>query len=79
MVSLLILHGILSLLAIGRGWRIAPVALTALPWLLVPLEPLFPPLAFAGWILPFANLLIAAGVVSTLGLLYTAVAEPESA
>ena len=77
MASLLLIHGILTLLAVKRGWRLAPVVLTALPWLLVPIEPLLPPLAFAGWLLPFANLLVVAGVLSTLGLLYTAVAEPE--
>jgi hypothetical protein len=36
-------------------------------------------MSLAGWVLPFANLLVAVAGLSTLSLLYTAVADPEPA
>lgn len=79
MSSLLIIHGLLVLIAVKRGWRVAPFVLLALPRVFAEFGPAFPAFAFAGWVVPFTNLLVAVGVLSTLSLLYTAVADPEPA
>ena len=77
MTALLMIHGVLVLFAIKHGWRAAPLVLLALPWLLAQSEPLFPELEFAGWYVPFTNVLMLVGAASTSCLLYTAIAEPE--
>jgi hypothetical protein len=79
MTALLLIHVILALFAVRRGWRVAPFVLLALPRLFAELEPALPEFALAGWIVPFANLLLLIGGVSTCCLLYTAIAEPEPA
>ena len=77
MTALLMIHGVLALFAVRHGWRAAPLVLLALPWLFAQSEPILPELAFAGWYVPFANLLMLVGAGSTCCLLYTAIAEPE--
>jgi hypothetical protein len=79
MTAMLILHAMLAFYAFQRGWRLAPLLLAALPWLLLPLEARLSDLTIGGWWLPFSNLLISAGVFSTLALAYTAVVRPEPA
>lgn len=79
MTAMLILHAMLALYAFHRGWRLAPLLLTALPWLLLPLESALSNLTIGGWWLPFSNLLLCAGAFSTLALVYTAVVRPEPA
>jgi hypothetical protein len=76
--ALLVVHGLLVLIALTRGWRALPVFWAALPWALKVAAPLYAPISFAGWWLPVSNLLVFAGTVATLGLLYTAAAEPET-
>lgn len=77
--SMLVIHGVLAIFAVKRGWRAAPLALLALPWVLMGLAPALPPLIVAGWWLPYTNLLVGVGTVSTLALVYTALIEPEPA
>jgi hypothetical protein len=77
MTSLLLINGMLLLLAVKRGWRVAPFVLLALPLVLAELGPSFPALALAGWVLPFTNLLVVAAALCTCSLLYTAIADPE--
>lgn len=79
MLSLLVLDGLLALLAINRGWLLAPLCLAALPWSILPLESVLANVVLAGWWLPFSNLLICVGAFSTLSLFYTAICEPERA
>jgi hypothetical protein len=79
MTSLLLINALLLLLAVRRGWRVAPFVFLALPRVLVELEGSIPELAFAGWVLPFANLLVIVGALSTLCMAYTAIADPEPA
>lgn len=79
MSSLLLINGVLLLLAMRRGWRVAPFVLMVIPPLLAKLEPHAPELALAGWVLPFANLIVAIAGLCTCSLLYTAIADPERA
>ena len=77
MTALLLIHGVLLLFAVRRGWRAAPAFFVALPWVFLSLQSPLASLEFAGWLIPFANLLLGVGALSTLGLLYTAVVEAE--
>jgi len=79
MTSLLVINGLLLLLAVRRGWRLAPIVLLASPPVLAQLEASMPELALAGWVLPFANLMILVMASSTLGMIYTAISDPEPA
>ena len=79
MTALLLIHGLLVLFAVKRGWRVAPFLLLALPRLVAEFGPRLPDLAVGGWALPLTNLLFAVGALSTISLLYTAVADPEPA
>lgn len=77
MTSLLLINGMLVLFAMKRGWRVGPFVLLALPAVLAKLEPYFPELALAGWVLPFTNLLVLVGGFCSCSLLYAAIADPE--
>ncbi len=77
MQALLVVHGLLVVLALMRGWRALPLFWLALPWAIQLSASLYGPLSFAGWWLPVPNLLVFVGTAATLGLLYTAAAEPE--
>ncbi len=77
MTALLMIDGVLALFAIRHGWRAAPLVLLAVPWLIAQSEPMLPELTFAGWYVPFTNVLMLVGALSTSCLLYTAIAEPE--
>ncbi len=79
MTALLLIHGILMLIAIRRGWRLAPLALLGLTWGFGQFGPALPELTFAGWFIPFTTLMLAVAGASTCALLYTALAEPEPA
>jgi len=79
MTSLLVINGLLLLFAVKRGWRVAPFAMLALPPVLAELEGSVPELALAGWVLPFANLLVIVAGFCTCCMVYTAVADPDPA
>lgn len=80
MTSLLIIQVALILIAVRRGWRVAPFAIMAVPHVIAKYAPLhLPELALAGWVLPVAYVVFGVGTLSTLALLYTAVANPEPA
>lgn len=79
MTALLVIHGFLALLAIKRGWRLAPFAILALPWAFAEFGPALPELALAGWFIPFATLSVLVAGASTCCLVYTAIANPEPA
>ena len=79
MTGLLMIHAILLLFAVKRGWRALPFAVLALPHLLGLIEPLLPAFAFAGWQVPFANVALAVAAACTGSLIYTAIANPEPA
>jgi hypothetical protein len=80
MSSLLLIHGALALIALARGWRVAPLVLVVAPFAFAKYGPgVVSEMSLAGWVLPFANLLVAVAGLSTLSLLYTAVADPEPA
>ena len=79
MTSLLVINGVLLLFAVKRGWRVAPFVLLALPRRLAELDGRLPELALAGWVLPFANLLVIVGALCTFCMLYTAISDPEPA
>jgi hypothetical protein len=77
MTSLLMINGLLVLFAVKRGWRVGPFVWLAIPPLFAELEPHFPEMTLAGWVLPFTNLLVVIGAFCSCSLLYSAVADPE--
>ena len=79
MASLLLINGTLVLFAMKRGWRVGPFVLLALPAVLAKLEPHAPEMALAGWVLPYANLVVLVAGFCTCSLLYAAIADPERA
>jgi heme/copper-type cytochrome/quinol oxidase subunit 1 len=79
MTSLLIIHGLLAIFAVRRGWRVAPFVWLALPRLFAEYGSMLPRIDLSIWVLPLANLLVVVAGVSTLCLLYTAIADPEPA
>jgi heme/copper-type cytochrome/quinol oxidase subunit 1 len=79
MTTLLVIHGVLVLFAMKRGWRVGPFVLLVIPPLLAKLEPHFPEMALAGWVLPFTNLLVLVAGFCTCSLIYTSIADPEPA
>ena len=79
MTALLLLHILLILFALRRGWRVAPFVLMALPPLTAHFVAGAPPIVLMGWLVSVTALSGFVSVLATASLVYTAIVDPESA